>query len=156
MYEIGYHEYEYSFGHFQGGSRVVGVPSYFPRVSVYLHRQRETNRGTSNDTHEHTQIERHQDTRARAHAHGHTFLYVPALAEAMSEHPRVTYEKGGQNASVDSSRVVFLLVSDVGAEGVNAAVLRYRKRSDVIPVRLRFAFFCRLFVADGAVLRFCC
>lgn len=52
----------------------------------------------------------------------------------MSEHPRVTYENGGQNVSVDSSRVVFLLVSDVGAEGVNAAVLRYRKRSDVIPV----------------------
>ena len=52
----------------------------------------------------------------------------------MSEHPRVTYENGGHNVSVDSSRVVFLLVSDVGAEGVNAAVLRYRKRSDVIPV----------------------
>lgn len=67
-------------------------------------------------------------------------MYVPALAEAMSEHPRVTYEKGGQNVSVDSSRVVFLLVSDVGAEGVNAAVLRYRKRSDVIPVSL-FIFF---------------
>lgn len=54
----------------------------------------------------------------------------------MSEHPRVTYEKDGQNVSVDSSRVVFLLVSDVGAEGVNAAVLRYRKRSDVVPVSL--------------------
>lgn len=61
-------------------------------------------------------------------------MYVPALAEAMSEHPRVTYEKGGQNVSVDSSRVVFLLVSDVGAEGVNAAVVRYRKRSDAVPV----------------------
>eukprot|EP00752_Nemacystus_decipiens_P016283 g14562.t1 len=64
---------------------------------------------------------------------------LDALAEAMSEHPRVTYEKGGQNVSVDSSRVVFLLVSDVGAEGVNAAVLRYRKRSDVIPGTLQSA-----------------
>ncbi|CAN0334184.1 unnamed protein product, partial [Ectocarpus sp. 12 AP-2014] len=39
---------------------------------------------------------------------------LDALAEAMSEHPRVTFERGGQNVSVDSSRVVFLLVSDVG------------------------------------------
>ena len=70
----------------------------------------------------------------KIHARAHTYPCAPALAEAMSEHPRVTYEKGGQNVSVDSSRVVFLLVSDVGAEGVNAAVLRYRKRSDVIPV----------------------
>lgn len=59
----------------------------------------------------------------------------------MSEHPRVTFEESGQNVSVDSSRVVFLLVSDVGAEGVNAAVLRYRKRSDVVPVRFCH-FFC--------------
>eukprot|EP00903_Cladosiphon_okamuranus_P010872 g10269.t1 len=64
---------------------------------------------------------------------------LDALAEAMSEHPRVTYEKGGQSVSVDSSRVVFLLVSDVGAEGVNAAVLRYRKRSDVVPGTLESA-----------------
>lgn len=59
----------------------------------------------------------------------------PALTEAMSEHPRVTYDDGEGPVSVDSSRVIFLLVSDVGAEGVNAAVLRYRKRSDVVPVR---------------------
>ncbi|CAN0462981.1 unnamed protein product [Ascophyllum nodosum] len=58
---------------------------------------------------------------------------LDALTEAMSEHPRVTYDDGGHSVSVDSSRVVFLLVSDVGAEGVNAAVLRYRRRSDVIP-----------------------
>ncbi|CBJ33632.1 conserved unknown protein [Ectocarpus siliculosus] len=64
---------------------------------------------------------------------------LDALAEAMSEHPRVTFERGGQNVSVDSSRVVFLLVSDVGAEGVNAAVLRYRKRSDVVPGALQSA-----------------
>lgn len=52
----------------------------------------------------------------------------------MSEHPRVTYQDGKETISVDSSRVIFLLVSDVGAEGVNAAVLRYRSRSDVVPV----------------------
>lgn len=54
----------------------------------------------------------------------------------MSEHPRVTYEDGKESVSVDSSRVIFLLVSDVGAEGVNNAVLRYRNRSDVIAVSL--------------------
>ncbi|CAM9495410.1 unnamed protein product [Scytosiphon promiscuus] len=66
---------------------------------------------------------------------------LDALAEAMSEHPRVTFEEeeGGESVSVDSSRVVFLLVSDVGAEGVNAAVLRYRKRADVIPGTLQSA-----------------
>ncbi|CAN0231951.1 unnamed protein product [Hapterophycus canaliculatus] len=59
----------------------------------------------------------------------------------MSEHPRVTFEdeEGGQSVSVDSSRVVFLLVSDVGAEGINSAVLRYRGRSDVIPGTLQSA-----------------
>lgn len=66
----------------------------------------------------------------------------------MSEHPRVTFEEGGQNISVDSSRVVFLLVSDVGAEGVNAAVLRYRKRSDVVPVRF-VIFVVQVFVRFG-------
>lgn len=52
----------------------------------------------------------------------------------MSEHPRVTYEDGEKTISVDSSRVIFLLVSDVGAEGINAAVLRYRNRADVVAV----------------------
>lgn len=83
-------------------------------------------------------------TKTQTETHACLRTYEPALTEAMSEHPRVTFEKGGQNVSVDSSRVVFLLVSDVGAEGVNAAVLRYRKRSDVIPVRGLF-FFLRLF-----------
>lgn len=75
----------------------------------------------------------------------------------MSEHPRATYEKGGLSVSVDSSRVVFLLVSDVGAEGVNAAVLRYRKRSDVIPVSFRFPLlFPLLFSAcRGGVFVLC-
>lgn len=54
--------------------------------------------------------------------------------EAMSEHPRVTYDDGGHPVSVDTSRVVFLLVSDIGAEGVNTAVLKFRNRSDVLPV----------------------
>lgn len=54
--------------------------------------------------------------------------------EAMSEEPRVTYEKGGRSVQVDSSRVVYLLVSDVGADGIEKATLQYRKRSDVIPV----------------------
>lgn len=57
-----------------------------------------------------------------------------ALMEAMSEHPRVTYDDGGHPVSVDTSRVVFLLVSDIGAEGVNTAVLKFRDRSDVLPV----------------------
>lgn len=57
-----------------------------------------------------------------------------ALTEAMSEHPRVTYEDGGHPVSVDTSRVVFLLVSDIGAERVNTAVLKFRNRSDVLPV----------------------
>lgn len=77
-------------------------------------------------------------------AHG-----MAALAEAMSEHPRVTFEEGGQGVSVDSSRVVFILVSDVGADGVNAAVLRHRKRSDVVPVRL-------LVLVSGVVVVLCC
>ncbi|CAM9980275.1 unnamed protein product [Ascophyllum nodosum] len=64
---------------------------------------------------------------------------LDALTEAMSEHPRVTYDDGGHSVSVDSSRVVFLLVSDIGAEGVNAAVLRHRRRSDVIPGTLQAA-----------------
>lgn len=55
----------------------------------------------------------------------------------MSEHPRVTFNDGWRQVSVDSSRVIFLLVSDVGAEGVNAAVLRFKKRSDVVPVSFR-------------------
>ena len=60
---------------------------------------------------------------------------LAALMEAMSEHPRVTYEEGNRSLTVDSGRAMFLLVSDVGAEGINAAVLRYRRRSDVAPVR---------------------
>lgn len=61
-----------------------------------------------------------------------------ALTEAMSEHPRVTYEDGKESVSVDTSRVIFLLVSDVGAEGINSAVLRYRNRSDVVAVGAGF------------------
>lgn len=59
---------------------------------------------------------------------------APALTEAMSEHPRVTYQDGKKVVAVDTSRVIFLLVSDVGAEDVNKAVLKYRNRSDVLAV----------------------
>lgn len=67
----------------------------------------------------------------------------------MSEHPRVVFEDGRKVVSVDSSRVIFLLVSDVGAEGVNAAVMRYRNRSDVVPV----SFF---FLAPVYRTTYCC
>ncbi|CAM9779996.1 unnamed protein product [Discosporangium mesarthrocarpum] len=63
---------------------------------------------------------------------------LDALTEAMSEHPRVTVEGSGWlwageglGDSLDSSRVIFLLVSDVGSDGVNAAVMRHRSRSEV-------------------------
>ncbi|CAN0102886.1 unnamed protein product, partial [Ectocarpus fasciculatus] len=59
-----------------------------------------------------------------------------ALTEAMSEHPRVAFERGGRNVYVDSSRVVFLLVSDIGADSVLLEMMKYQKRSDVPPVGL--------------------
>lgn len=70
-----------------------------------------------------------------------TSTRLAALMKAMSEHPTVTYEEGNRSVTVDSGRAIFLLVSDVGAEGINAAVLRYSRRSDVAPVRVVF-YFC--------------
>ena len=63
---------------------------------------------------------------------------MTALMEAMSEHPRVTYEEGRKSVSVDTSRVIFVLVSDVGAERLDAVVRSFKSRSDVVAVRLPF------------------
>eukprot|EP00904_Undaria_pinnatifida_P001512 jgi/Undpi1/11361/HiC_scaffold_30.g13658.m1 len=57
---------------------------------------------------------------------------LDSLMEAMSEHPRVTYEEGRKSVSVDTSRVIFVLVSDVGAERLDAVVRSFRSRSDVV------------------------
>lgn len=54
--------------------------------------------------------------------------------EAMSEHPRVTYEEGKKSVSVDTSRVIFVLVSDVGAERLDAVVRSFKSRSEVVVV----------------------
>lgn len=71
--------------------------------------------------------------------------------EAMSEHPTVTYEEGNRSVTVDSGRAIFLLVSDVGAEGINSAVLRYSRRSDIAPVR--GVFFTFVFLLLPTALR---
>ena len=80
-----------------------------------------------------------------------TTTRLAALMEAMSEHPTVTYEEGNRSVTVDSGRAIFLLVSDVGAEGINAAVLRYSRRSDVAPVS--GVLFFSVFLLPPAALR---
>jgi len=62
---------------------------------------------------------------------------LDVLMEAMTEHPQLTFFSNGKAVTVDCSKVIFLLVSDIGWERMVSRQLLYRTRSEVPAEELR-------------------
>ncbi|CAM9486667.1 unnamed protein product [Chrysoparadoxa australica] len=56
---------------------------------------------------------------------------LDVLLEPMSEHPVLSYYSSGQAATVDTSKVVWILVTDIGADSIQDVILSYKKRDEV-------------------------
>jgi len=56
---------------------------------------------------------------------------LDVIMEAMTEHPTLTYFADGKTVAMDCSKVVFILVSDIGWEKMVSKQLTYHDRSDI-------------------------
>lgn len=64
---------------------------------------------------------------------------LDVLMEAMGEHPVLTYYSHGRAVTVDCSRVIFILISDIGTDAILEVLLNYKTREEVPLGRLRTA-----------------
>jgi len=62
---------------------------------------------------------------------------LDVLMEAMTEHPTLTFFSNGKSTTVDCSKVIFILVSDIGWERMVAKQLEYKTREEVPAEKLR-------------------
>jgi hypothetical protein len=64
---------------------------------------------------------------------------LEALSEALSEHPTITYYGEKEPRSLDTSHVVFLLISDIGWHEIMELLITHKSIEEIPPHRITTA-----------------